>query len=96
MDEATGLPAVPPGYFWRVFVERNMFTEHGILRVQLRKRAWYGSRLIQTDSTLADTGLKEDTRYLARLIMRTQKDQIQVGQLIDEVSGDYPPKKLEG
>ena len=85
----TGLPELPEGYFWRV-VE---IAAH-ITRVELRKKAWLGSRRVrscryyESYHTVREPG--ERILSCALGIMKEFHDPWA------EFYGDYPPKSLLG
>lgn len=86
MDEATGLPAVPEGYFWRV-----ARPQEGYWQVQLRKRAWYGSRCVAgTASRFEMTSRK--VKELAGYVLKYKFEKEPVHEM--HLVGDYPPKTL--
>ena len=87
MDEATGLPAVPEGYFWRVTEPQG-----GGWSVQLRKRTWYGSRCAAgtvTRCEMTASKVKELAGYVLKY--KFEKEPVHEMHLV----GDYPPKTLK-
>ena len=86
MDEATGLPALPEGYFWRV-----TRPSRGYWQVQLRKRTRHGSRCVAwTGSRFEMTAsqVKELAGYVLKY--KFEKGPAHENHLV----GDYPPKTL--
>lgn len=86
MDEATGLPALPEGHFWRVTPPSRGFWE-----VQLRKRTWYGSRCEAWTASgyeMSDSKVKELAGYVLKY--KLEKEPVHEMHLV----GDYPPKTL--
>ena len=87
MDEATGLPALPEGHFWRV-----TRPSRGVWDVQLRKRTWYGSRCVAAvgyDDRLTAGKVKELAGYVLKY--KLEKEPVHEMHLV----GDYPPKTLK-
>ena len=86
MDEATGLPAVPEGYFWRV-----TRPSRGYWQVQLRKRTWYGSRCVAwTGSRYGMTASK--VKDLAGYVLKYKFEKGPAHE--NHLVGDHPPKTL--
>jgi len=87
MDEATGLPVLPEGYFWRVTWPRD-----GFWQVQLRKRTWYGSRCVAwTCGRYEMTAGK--VKELAGYVLKYKFEKEPVHEM--HLVGDYPPKTLK-
>jgi hypothetical protein len=86
IDELTGLPELPKGYFWRVKMILNEFVV-----VQIRKRLLWGSCAIEEASLIRQDVGPQRIQAVAFLALdrwtRTRKD---LGRYL----GDYPPKKL--
>ncbi len=87
VSSATGLPILPDGYFWRVT------TVYSHPMIQLRKRTWRGSKVIDDRHILPlyHEGTEAAIRYAAETLL-TNRDASAVIQM--RYSGDYPPKKL--
>ena len=84
MDEATGLPTVPEGYFWRVTRPQGRFWQ-----VQLRKRTWYGSRRVAWavyQHEMTASKVNELAGYVLKY--KVKKEPAHEMHLV----GDYPPK----
>lgn len=87
MDEATGLPTLPEGYFWRV-----TRPSRGYWQVQLRKCTWYGSRCVawtESQHEMTASKVKELAGYV--LEYKFEKEPVHEMHLV----GDYPPKTLK-
>ena len=87
MDEATGLPTLLEGHFWRVTWPQGRFWQ-----VQLRKRTWYGSRCVAwtaSRSEMTASKVKELAGYV--LTYKFEKEPVHEMHLV----GDYPPKTLK-
>ena len=87
MDEATGLPALPEGHFWRVTRPQG-----GYWQIQLRKHIRYGSRRVaETESRFEMTAsnVKELAGYVLKY--KFEKEPAHENHLV----GDYPPKTLK-
>ena len=90
IDETTGLPALPEGYFWRVR-QGSLYMDH----LELRKRIWFGSWKVHErvlpyyDKDRKRLDPKETILRYARSIMG------EFHNPWDNFYGDYPPKKLE-
>lgn len=97
MDEATGLPALPEGHFWRVTRPQG-----GYWQVQLRKRTWYGSRCVAGTASgprcvagtasgyeMTASNVKEQAGYVLKY--EFEKEPVHERYLV----GDYPPKTLK-
>ena len=53
-DDTTNLPVVPEGYFWSVYLYWGSYDNFPSVRVMLRKRRKFGSKVIaSTDGVLA-------------------------------------------
>jgi hypothetical protein len=93
MDENTGLPELPEGYFFRVtpWSGRNRYEYD--LEVQLRRKLFIGSTKI--DMALA-TNNPHRIYEAARMVKQRAMKVIykEPGDIYKYV-GDYPPKKLE-
>ena len=87
MDEATGLPALPEGYFWRVTRPSRGFWD-----VQLRKRTRHGSRCeagTASQHEMTASKVKELAGYVLKY--KFKKESTHEMHLV----GDYPPKTLK-
>ena len=90
-DTETGLPELPEGYFWRVVEGADHITY-----VELRKKAWLGSRRVDRRSCryyneyhdVLDP--RDEILSCALWIMKEFHDPWA------EFYGDYPPKSLLG
>lgn len=82
MDEATGLPAVPEGHFWRV-----TRPSRGYWQVQLRKRTRHGSRCVAWTGSRLEMTVRQ-VKELAGYVLGYKLEK-EPGQLL---VGDYPPK----
>lgn len=92
IDDATGLPALPEGHFWRV---RKAFLASEYTEVQIRQRGRIGSRRVVyvTTETALLTGHEHLLRIAAQAAWRFRKSLPLKPDL--ELFGDYPPKKLK-
>jgi hypothetical protein len=96
-DESTGLPKLPDKWFWRIRLEHNLFTELGIVNVEIRVKRWYGSACLYS-SRWAPHGGDDITGTVKILATNTLWDYLAIhqGELdLARILGDYPPKKLE-
>jgi len=84
IDKATGLPALPDGYFWRV----KRFGVGGYpLEVQLRHRVLFFSTLVASE-------LSGNGRTSIFNAARNAHQQWRYSVATAEYVGDYPPKTL--
>lgn len=91
IDPKTGLPELPEGHFWRV-----KMGSLSINHLELRKKAWYGSRKLH-DRALFYYDRNKNVLDPAGEIERAATSIM--NEFIDpwtDYYGDYPPKKLEG
>lgn len=88
MDEATGLPTLPEGYFYRI-----KKWNHGTfdLAVQVRRRFWGVSYKVSERLAQAD----HDSIVWGAQRARQMAFPKPVVDHIIEFVGDYPPKRLE-
>lgn len=90
IDETTGLPELPEGYFWRIKKDIYPFAQ-----VQIRKQGRFFSYK-KYSSPLYRSSLE-----YPRAIVKTAEYAIESWQRQNkilgdnDVYGDYPPKKLE-
>ena len=87
IDEATGLPVLPEGHFWRVTRPRD-----GSWQVQLRKRTWYGSRCVARTYSQYEMTASE-VKTLAGYVLKFEFKRATVHEM--HLIGDYPPKTLK-
>lgn len=87
IDESTGLPELPEGYFWRV----TPGSGSRYVYLQMRKRRWLGSKLID-DSILRKSEITVELvqRRATKILLDFNPDSD-----YKKFVGDYPPKKLE-
>lgn len=87
IDDVTGLPELPEGYFWRIANRVSIYID-----VEIRKKTWIGSKMVtQKVTTISDASARR-IRTLAELAHR---DVFGDGASWRQILGDYPPKKLE-
>lgn len=92
MDFETGLPSLPEGYFWRVKSASSLLTAP---KVQLRKKMWIGSYVVDDAWTLDEFhSAEQEVRYLAMMIWDRQRAEQERILGLARVVGDYPPKRL--
>lgn len=92
IDEATGLPELPKGYFWRVHETHN---ESNYFRVSLmRKKIWPLGRGVVEEWTADSITEMSEPRVLdmANWVYREWRKLRTSGN--ETLFGDYPPKKL--
>lgn len=85
IDENTGLPELPEGHFWRI---KDSSPEY--LRVQIRKRAWIGSKVMAWSVVRKSNATPDEVLRTATLVLW----EIKHGANWRNCLGDYPPKKL--
>lgn len=96
LDPNTGLPQLPPGMFWRVMRERIIDSP---IRIELRRKTWYGSREVEhvwsgtiSESVVLHQAASCYTQWreecAKRRVNKTHS------RKLDDLIGDYPPKKL--
>lgn len=94
IDNETGLPELPEGYFWRV---KETYKGSTYLRVEIRKRGLIGSRRIEwhpvEKSRASDFEIKRAAEYA--LVWKNQGGFDSSGDRWKKFVGNYPPKKLE-
>ena len=82
IDDSTGLPKLPDGYFWRV-------CSPSIPEIQIRKKTWFGrSSLVSWDYLPGRVFNDKDVRNAAVSLFQwtwTTKNNL---------FGDYPPNKI--
>jgi len=89
IDPNTGLAELPEGYFWRVKLCTNPFSD-AALELELRKRVL---RIFSTEIDFIYTTQKrlgEAANALASSFYRESEDRMYSPSIL----GDYPPKKL--
>lgn len=86
IDESTGLPELPEGYFWRVV---NSGEEY--VRVQVRRKTLFGSKVEGWCPVRKKEANKSTISSAARYALIESKQ----GTGWRSYLGDYPPKKLE-
>lgn len=92
IDEATGLPVLPAGHFWRVTQFEGDYQTYNYLGLHRREPRWYNqNRTVRIHSSeigsLSQSGIRQ-----AALDMLTVLD-YKASQ--EKFLGDYPPKSLE-
>lgn len=91
LDDATGLPVLPAGQFWRVSYSRA----GNSVDVQRREKRRWGSRPVgRHHSVLKNEATPEEILGVAEYIL--WKEVRSPDPDYRKVLGDYPPKKLEG
>lgn len=96
LDPNTGLPQLPHRMFWRVARERTIRSP---IRIEIRRKTWYGSREIEHawSDTISESAILHEAAFCytrwreecaRRRVNKTRKRQL------DDLIGDYPPKKL--
>lgn len=106
IDEATGLPVVRLGQFWRVSPPRSKDDHY--LRIELHqnnpaKKTWWGTTKDQPSSVVGqsvanvdDVDFGPDSVLASALyILRGVETGETKDQLINDLVGDYPPKRLK-
>lgn len=88
-DTFTGLPGLPKGYFWRV---RRGSAEY--LRLQMRKKTWFGSAVVEWSVTERHKASPTELREAASCILRKLERRSTQGADWKKYLGDYPPKML--
>lgn len=99
----TGLPDLPKGQFWRVSRHSSRYLE---LELELRAKHLFGtgSHLIQNaniktrkyyNSTYTQDELRELIREAAEEMLRERVEKDILNSSLSELTGDYPPKRLE-
>lgn len=86
IDESTGLPKLPKGYFWRVVDSGEEY-----VRVQVRKKTLLSSKVKGWCPVRKKDASKSTILSAARYAMREMARDTDWRSYI----GDYPPKKLE-
>lgn len=90
-DEATGLPKLPEGYFWKV----SKASLDGYHNVAIRK-VWlcypFSTRVEYTlTSNLTKKSLKTEAEY----VFRNFEKKLRNAKTAKSLYGSYPPKKLK-
>lgn len=87
IDQNTGLPGLPDGFFWRI--TRGAGSEY--VELQIRRRRWFGSK------KCADWPIQK-SRVSVRTILEAAQYALdrfdKSGKRHKRFVGDYPPKKL--
>lgn len=92
MDDKTGMPAVPEGYFWRV---KKNFLGGGFWEVQLRQRgAFWSSRVTSRHYGAGDRIDREHILMGAAFALARWQESASNPDG-SALLGDYPPKKLK-
>lgn len=102
IDEDTGLPRVPKGYFWRVARTEGVFYDLPP-QVHLRKKVlglfsrtvdacWISDDYLGSVSDMK-FGIQESATTIV-CAMRKDEQARAVDRAVDHLYGDYPPKKL--
>lgn len=97
LDPDTGLPLLPHGMFWRVKRERVIDPP---IRIELRAKTWYGSREIRHSwvDTIDEGAILHAAAFCYeqwREECATRRANRARSRQLDDLIGDYPPKKLE-
>lgn len=107
LDENTGLPELPKGYFWRVTEGHaaGIWRVHPCIRVSLMKHTtrlrWFKrvpavkeeeDYRFRRREDFQEWGVHSDIREMAQEIDR----EVRLDREISGYVGDYPPKKLGG
>lgn len=94
MNQTTGLPDLPEGYFWRI---RETYRGSENIRVEIRKRRIIGSKRIEwhpvSKSEVNPSRILSAAEY-ALMWMRDGGFDSK-GTAWKQHVGDYPPKKLQ-
>lgn len=95
IDEETGLPALPEGYFWRVRDANYKGHAYVELRSTYKRRYWLFWKKLYSTKLHEEMVLAPITRPR---VLKEAQDCIQAVQnhLVSDYSliGDYPPKNL--
>lgn len=86
INEETGLPELPEGYFWRVKESFGQFTNF-----QIRKKLLFGSVLVTEGVT--ESWKLNDLHFRWMANYTYGKFDLRAGAY--KYMGDYPPKRLE-
>lgn len=89
-------PKLPDGYFFRVGPEEGFFMRYAF-GVSLRKKTWYGSKIISRSLPLganAET-VSAEMHYLKKGADLEGKVASDIKARIEKLSGDYPPKEFK-
>jgi hypothetical protein len=90
IDENTGLPALPEGYFWNVRKDLE-----GDYHVTIR-RGWHYllSYKVQGSFIIRRPLTKESLSEKAKYVYGKWQDRVRVRESDDSLTGSYPPKSL--
>lgn len=86
IDDKTGLPALPDGYFWRV--TRGVASRYVYL--QMRKKRWLGSKVVDYSIISKSENTAELVLKRARGVVRDFNPDRNHKQFV----GNYPPNTL--
>jgi hypothetical protein len=90
IDETTGLPELPEGYFWRI---KKFIAPYA--RVEIRRADKFFSTLIESGVLYrAETGDHKKIVDTAQFALKKWNEYRGLSAR-ESVYGDYPPKKLE-
>lgn len=85
IDENTGLPTIPEGFYWLV---KHSSDRYYIVIALMKKRSlWFDKKIEWTVTRSAETGPNKVREATACILDRTDRD--------NSIIGTYPPKKLE-
>lgn len=96
-----GLPELPKGQFWRVRRDGGSYL---VLELRAKHLFGTGSHLIQNaniktrkyyNSTYTQDELREQIREAAEVMLRERAEKDILNSSLNELTGDYPPKRLE-
>lgn len=89
IDDKTGLPELPEGYFWRVKESVSIFVD-----VEIRKKWWVGSRQVAWTSMYRSQLSKQKILECARYVLSKWRRDVTETNDSRALLGDYPPKSL--
>lgn len=90
IDESTGLPELPEGYFWRVKESVGDY-----LRIQMRRRVFFWSEVVEWSGVNKNIASKFEIQMAAKHVLLLVQEK-KVDPKWRKYLGDYPPKKLGG
>lgn len=92
LDDATGLPVLPEGEFWRV---KKGVTASIHFRIEHRRKSRIGSRIVEWHPIeKKDATTKRLREAAAFTLWKEKKEKASPASDYRKVFGDYPPKKL--
>lgn len=97
IDAATGLPALPKGYYWKV--DHGGFSEGLYVTIMTRETDHYFAHAVADTMVWSETpeGIRNAASRLVKWnrAWKRHRAKVEYRQGVAYLRGNYPPKKLE-